>query len=275
MKLAKTAGVVSILCAFLLGSCKTPITPIETRVIPNVITLAKINSKGINPLNANDWLSPTWLAPEDWWRSLPTTQPPRAGLHGVVGFEILFDTQGGASKFRQDLYRVGFSYDLTPHQNLRGLVTKAELTFFSAVLPPGVGLNSLCQPVTGGGGSLIVLAPAATLPTAPLRMVYLGSANAAAPYPSGTRLFSIPQGPPQTWLGGTIAPGVTAMATGQGTASFTVDVTAPVNAALERGATALSFMISGSDEANVTVFPPGAQDCRTTYRIDDLVITHL
>jgi hypothetical protein len=275
MKLAKTAGVLFVLCAFLLVSCKTPITPIETKVIPNVITLAKINSKGIDPLNSNDWLSPTWLTPEDWWRSLPTTQPPRFGPHGVVGFEILFDTQGSASKFRQDLYRVGFSYNLAPHQNLRGLVTKAELTFSSAILPPGVSPNSSCQPLTGGGGGLIVLAPAATLPAAPQRMAYLGSANAAAPYPSGTLLFSIPQGPPQVWLGRTIAPGVTAMATGQGTASFTVDVTALVNAALDRGATALSFMISGSDEANVTVFPRGPVYCKTTYRIDDLVITHL
>jgi hypothetical protein len=272
VKLAKRAGVISVLCAFLLGaSCQTPITQIETRVSPNVITLAKSNSKGINPLNANDWLSPTWLAPEDWWRSLPTTQPPRAGLHAVVGFDILFDTQGGASKFRQDLYRAGFSYGLTSHQSLRGLVTKAELTFFSAVLPSGIRPNSLCQPVTGGGGSLIVLAPTATLPTAPLRMAYLGSGNAATPYPLGTRVSSIPQ----PWVSGTIAPRMTTIATGQGTASFTVDVTALVDAALNRGATELSFMISGSDEANVTVFPPGATDCKTIYRIGELVITHL
>jgi hypothetical protein len=52
-------------------------------------------------------------------------------------------------------------------------------------------------------------------------------------------------------------------------------VTALVNAALERGATALSFMLSGSDEANVTIFPRGPVDCKTTYRIGDLVITHL
>lgn len=273
MKLASLTGVVSVMSAFLLGSCgnKTPITPLHSRITPSVITLAMINSKGINPLNSNDWLSPTWLVPEDWWRSLPTTQPPRSGLHAVVGFEILFDAQGGASKFRQDLYRAGFSYDLTSNQNLRGLVTKAELTFSSAVLPSGIGPKSLCQPFTGGGGSLIVLAPAATLPTAPLRMAYLGSANNATPFPSGTRVFSIPQ----PWVSGTVAPGVTTMATGQGTASFTVDVTALVNAALNRGATELSFMVSGSDEANVMVFPPGTMDCKTTYRIDDLVITHL
>lgn len=271
MKLAKTAGVISILCVFLLVSCKDPVTPIDTKVSPKVITLAKINTKGINPQNANDWLSPTWLAPEDWWRSLQTNQPPREGLHAVVGFDILYDTQGNASKFRQDLYRAGFSYDLTPHQNLKGLVTKAEFTFFSAVLPSGIGPNSLCQAVTGGGGSLIVLAPAATLPAAQLGMAYLGSANAAAPYPAGSRVFSITQ----PWVSGTISPGVSTTATGQGTASFTVDVAALVNAALDRGATSISFMISGSDEAKVAVFPPGAKDCKTVYRIGDLVITHL
>lgn len=271
MKLVKTAGVISVMCVFLLVSCMDPVTPIETKVSPNVITLAKINTKGINPQNANDWLSPTWLAPEDWWRSLQTNQPPRDGRHAVVGFDILFDTQGSASKFRQDLYRAGFSYDLTPHQNLKGLVTKAELTFFSAVLPSGIGPNSLCQAFTGGGGSLFVLAPAATLPVAQLGMAYLGSANAAAPYPASSRVFSITQ----PWVSGTISPGVTTLATGLGGSSFTVDVAALVNAALNRSATSISFMISGSDEANVTVFPPGSQDCKTVYRILDLVITHL
>ena len=271
MKLAKKTGFFSVMCLFLLGYCKTPVIPLETRITSNVITLAMIDSKAVNPANSNDWLSPTWLAPEDWWRSLPTTQPPRAGSHAVVGFKILYDTKGRVSKFRKELYRAGFSYDLTSHQNLRGLVTKAELTFFSVDLPSGIGPNSLCQPFTGGGGSLIVLAPAATLPTAPLRMAYLGSAPYATPYPSGTRVFSIPQ----PWVSGTIAPGVTTMATGQGLASFTVDVTALVNAALNRGATTLSFMISGSDEANVTVFPAGPTDCKTIYRISDLVITHL
>jgi hypothetical protein len=34
-------------------------------------------------------------------------------------------------------------------------------------------------------------------------------------------------------------------------------------------------MISGSDEAAPTVFVGTAQDCKTTYRIGELVIRHL
>jgi hypothetical protein len=271
IEFVKVTGAICVIFVLMLMSCNTPVKTIETKITPSVITLARINSSGINPQNHNDWLSPTWLLPEDWWRSLPTTQPPRAGLNAVVGYEILYDTRGSDSKFRQDLYRAGFSYDLTSYQNLKGLVTKAELTFFSAVLPTGIGPHSLCQPFTGGGGSLIVLAPGATFPNAPLGMAYLGPVNNSAPYPSGTRLFSIPQ----PWISGAIATGVTTAATGQGTASFTVDVTALLNARLDSSATALSFMISGSDEANITVFPAGPSDCKTVYGIAELVITHL
>jgi hypothetical protein len=272
MKLRSIAVLSVVLTLILAGCNNTPVTPIETKITPNVITLAKINSKGINPINSNDWLSPNWQEPEAWWRSLPTSQPPRSGLHAVVGWEILFDTRGNDSKFRQDLYRAGFGYDLTSRQNLRGLVTKAEITFSSAVLPSGAGVIALCQPITGAGGSLLVLAPSARLPVAALKMAYLGSANAATPYPSGSKIFSIPQGP---FIPGTIANGVVMSPTGLGLAHFTVDVTAYVNAALERGATELSFMLTSSDEDAITAFPPSGHDCKTVYKFDELVIKHL
>lgn len=272
MKLTPAAVLSVVLMLILAGCNNTPVAPIETKITPNVITLAKINTKGINPINSNDWLSPSWQEPEAWWRSLPTSQPPRSGLHAVVGWEILFDTRGNDSKFRQDQYRAGFSYDLTAHQNLRGLVTKAEITFSSAVLPSGAGVIALCQPITGAGGSLMVLAPSAQLPVAALHMSYLGSSNSAAPYPAASRIFSIPQGP---FIPGAIATGVIMSPTGQGLAHFTVDVTAYVNAALERGATALSFMLTSSDEDAITGFPPSGHDCKTIYKFDELVIRHL
>lgn len=269
-----SASFAALTAALLLISagCNTPVTPIETKVTPTVITIAKIGWKGIRPQNVNDWLSPTWPEIEDWWRSLPTTQPPREGLEAVVGWEILYDTRGTDDKFRQDLYRAGFSYDLSTRQNLKGMVTKATMTFSCYVLPSGVAPNTLCQPMTGAGGSLLVLAPAATLPVAPLDLAYLGSMNGAAPYPSASRLFSIPQGP---YISGTIAPGVTTSPTGQGTASFTVDVTAHVNAALERGALQLSFMLSGADEAMPAAFLSTPKDCKTIYKFGELVIQHL
>jgi hypothetical protein len=260
----------SLALSFALAGCGS-IRQQTTAIGPSVITMTMVQTKGIDPQNCNDWLSPSWQEQEAWWRSLPTSQPPRAGSNAVVGFELLFDTQGNCRKFRQDLYRAGVAYDLSQRQNLKGLVTKAELRFSSFALPSGIRPNNLCQDVTGGGGSFIVLAPSASLPAAPLRMAFLGSANAAAPWPAGSRLFSIPQ----PWIAGSPANGVSTGATGQGTAAFSVDVTAHVNAALERGAASLSFMLSGSDEAVRTVFPPGAQDCRTTYNFGDLVLTHL
>jgi hypothetical protein len=269
MRVNTPPAVCSLLIVGVLTGCQT-VTPLETRVSPQVITLSKISSKGIDPLNCNDWLSPSWMDPEPWWLSLPLSQLPRAGLHAVVGFDLLTDRQGNCRKFRQDLYRAGFRYDLSQRQNLKGLVTKAELTFFSAALPSGVRPNSLCQIVTGGGGSLIVLAPAASLPVANQRMAYLGSENTAVPFPAGARIFSIPQ----PFFGGQIATGVVGTPS-LGLAGFSVDVTNLVTAALDRGATALSFMISGSDEAAPTVFVGTAQDCKTTYRIDELVIRHL
>lgn len=255
--------------AFVLVGCKTN-PPVKTSISPAVSTLALVQSKGIDPQNCNDWLSPSWQDPETWWRSLSTAQPPRAGNYAVVGFEILFDTQGNCRKFRQDLYRAGLSYDLSQRQGLKGLVTKAELTFSSYALPSGVRPNNLCQPVTGGGGSLIVVAPGVSLPAAPLRLAFLGSANANAPFPAGSRLMSIPQ----PWIAGTLGNNASTGASGQGTATFSVDVTPQLNAALERGAGAIQFMISGSDEGVRTVFAPGPQDCKTTYAIGDLVITH-
>lgn len=253
-----------------LSGCQ-PIQPQTTSLSPSVVTMAMVKTKGIEPQNCNDWLSPSWQDPETWWRSLPISQPPRTVSYAVVGFDLLFDTQGNCRKFRQDLYRAGASYDLSQRQGLRGLVTKAELTFSSAILPSGIRPNNLCQAATGGGGSLIVVAPGATLPPANQGLAFLGSANAAAPFPSGSRLMSIPQ----PWISGAIGNNASSTASGQGGATFSVDVTPQVVDRLDRGASAIQFMISGSDEATPTVFVPGPQDCKTIYRIGNLVLTHL
>jgi len=253
-----------------LAGCQA-IQPQTTSLSPSVVTLAMVQAKGIDPQNCNDWLSPGWQDPETWWRGLPVSQPPRTVDYAVVGFDLLFDTRGNCRKFRQDLYRAGASYDLSQRQGLRGLVTKAELTFSSVVLPSGIRPNNLCQATTGGGGSLIVVAPSATLPPASQGFAFLGSANAATPFPAGSRLMSIPQ----PWLSGPIGNNASSTASGAGGATFTVDVTPQVVDRLDRGASAVQFMISGSDEATPTVFVPGPQDCKTYYRIGNLVLTHL
>ena len=149
-------------------------------------------------------------------------------------------------------------------------MTKAELTFSSAALPSGVNATSLCQPLAGGAGDLVVLTPSSSLPLASQGMAYIGASAAA--FPAGTKLFSIPQ--PLSLASNSFAPGVT-YAPSQGLAAFRVDVTNLVNAAINRGATQLAFMISGSDETVPAAFISSAQDCKTAYQVNELVITHL
>ena len=260
--------VVAVVGGVLVGC--PPVTPIETKISPKVITLAKELTLSFHPENSSDWVSTSWMDPYTWWLSLPASQIPRAGLHGLVGFEVLVDARGSVSKFRKDLYRVGFSYDLSQQQGLKGLVTKAELTFSSAALPSGVNATSLCQPLAGGAGDLVVLTPSSSLPLASQGMAYIGASAAA--FPAGTKLFSIPQ--PLSLASNSFAPGVT-YAPSQGLAAFRVDVTNLVNAAINRGATQLAFMISGSDETVPAAFISSAQDCKTAYQVNELVITHL
>lgn len=196
----------------------------------------------------------------------------------VVGFEIQFDTRpgGDCSKFRQDLYRPGFAYDISQLQSLKGLVTKAELSFSSFVLPSGMSPTGFCQPITGGGGSLLILRPGESFPAAPSGFAYLGSGPVAQPFPASGKLFGMtfPWGPGPITAGVQTGVTVTTLATGLGGASFTVDITSYLNGALSRGDGSLGFMLSGSDEATPTVFPAGPINCKTVYRIGNLVIEH-
>jgi hypothetical protein len=250
---------------------------VTTSLSPTVITMGKIASGGILPANCNDWISP-WSTPQQWWNSLSPGQSPKAVGEAAVGFDLLFDTRpgGGCTKFRQDLYRTGFTYDFTQAPSLKGPATKAELTFTSAILPSGVSSTGMCQPVTGGGGSLWILQPGSMLPAATSGFADLGSGPAAQPYPTASKLF----GMMSPWIAGPITTGVppgvtvTTIAGGGGTASFTVDVVSYLNAALGRSDTSLSFMLSGVDEATLTTFPAGPIDCKTVYKVGSLVVQH-
>jgi hypothetical protein len=255
------------------------VTPITTNVAPTVSTMAYIQTKVIDPENCNDWLSPSWKTPQEQWNARTPGQKPNAVGEGIVGFETLFDTSsdGQCHKARQDLYRLGFNYDLTSLQNLKGLVSKAELSFSTVVLPSGVSTTGLCQPVTAGGGSLKLVRPPATLPAAPSGFSDLGSGPAPAPFPADAQVFGMlfPYIPGQITQGVQTGVTVTTTPTGTGGASFTVDVTSYLNGALNRGDTMFAFMISGSSEGALTVVPPGPTDCKTVYVANNLVITHL
>lgn len=274
------AAALSVACVFgIVGCGPKPVTPLTATVTPTVVTMGEIHSGGILPENCNDWTSPSWQTPQQWWNSLVPTKPPLVAGEGVVGENILFDTRpgGGCTKFRQDLYRPGVTYSLSG-LNLKGLVQSATITFSSVVLPSGVSTMGLCQPVTGGGGSLLILRFPAAVPAGASGFADLGGPGPlATPFPSSATVF----GMTFPWIPGQITQGVQTGVTvhtqpsGTGTASFTVDITSFINGSFNRGDGSIAFMLSGSDENAPTVFPPGALDCRTVYSFGNLTISHL
>jgi hypothetical protein len=273
---------ISLICASVLG-CPSgqqpaPFQPLMTTLDPTVVTLARLNSWAREPENScDDWLSP-WPTPQSWWNSLRLNQPPNAVAQAVVGFEIQFDTIEGGSckKMRQDLYRAGFTYDLSQQQNLKGLVTKAELSFAAFILPAGVSSTGLCQPMSGGAGSLVRLSPGQTMPNAVNRFADLGS-GPTAPFPTTGVVFPLTF----PWVSGPLTTGVqtgvtvSTQAMGGNRAGYVVDVLPLIDGALNRGDPDVTFMLSGSDEVTPSVFPAGPMDSKTIYKIGSLVITHL
>jgi hypothetical protein len=266
-------------CLFGISGCpqQPPINSITTTVAPAVVTMAAIHSEGINPENCNDWTSPSWTMPQQWWNGLQPTSPPKVAGQGVVGSNVLFDTApgGGCTKYRQDLYRPGVTYSLAG-LTLKGLVQSASLTFSSVVLPAST--TGLCQPMTGGGGSLVLVRPTSTVPAGASGFADLGGPGPLAmPFPSSAQVF----GMTFPWVPGQITSGVQSgvtvntQASGTGGASFTVDVTSYVVGSFNRGDSSIAFMLTGSDENTPSVFPPGALDCRTIYRFENLTIVHL
>ena len=84
------------------------------------------------------------------------------------------------------LYRGVIQYDLTSVVALMGTTTKAELSFYTKVLPSGVTPNAtnLCDPNDGGLGSLFVLTP-------PPIQLFNGMTDLTAPnalFPPGTKI---------------------------------------------------------------------------------------
>lgn len=260
---------ISLAFVCLAVGCKNgAITPIITSIDPHVVVLAATQGR-VDPANTCTPAAPPAPAmPNQWWDSLPPAQLPKVAGHGVVGTDRWRNTTDGCLEFRQDLYRTVFSYDLSASQPLKGLVTKAELSFSAAVVP-AVRPNSPCQAMTGGAGALQLLRPGFTLPQTSFD--YLGTHVPPQPFPASVSVFAMPA----PWVPGPIAPGVTTTDGGGQRASFSVDVTDRLNGALNRGDGALGFLLSGSDEDLPTTSPPDRLDCRTVYRIGPLVITHL
>lgn len=245
-----------------------PINQTTTTIEPKVVIFAATQGK-VDPTNTcSPATPPAPVSPNQWWNSLPPTQLPKVAGHGVVGVDRWRNLTDSCQEFRQDLYRTAFAYDLSASQSLKGLVTKAELSF-SVVAMPAVRPNSMCQAMTGGGGSLLMLRPGFTLPQASFD--YLGTHVPPQPFPASVSVF----GMTFPWMPGQIANGVVTSDGGGQRASFTVDVTDRLNGAINRGDVAIGFMLSGSDEGLPQVSPPDSFDCRTVYRVGQLVIKHL
>jgi len=250
--------------ALLCAAC-VPITSLTTSVDPRVVTLAR-SGGGVDTSNVCTPPSPPAPpAPDLWWNALPPGQPPKVAGLGVVGFNLWRNGTDSCTEFRQDLYRTEFGYPLASLAPLKGLVTKAELNFSSAVLPvlrPGFG----CELRTAAAGAVLGMPPNATLPAPAFSLL-----PPAQPFPPGAQLFAMTF----PWQPGSFPGGVTTTAVGGDRAAFTLDVTARVTGALARGDAELIFALSGLMEARSTVPPPASFDCRAYYRIGPLTVTHL
>lgn len=250
----------------LLTACPSgpAIQPLTRTVDPRVASLAMV--RGV--VDADPACVPGTQSgpprPQSWWNALRPGQSPKALGEGVVGFHLWVNPTGTCQGFRQDLYRMQFAYELQGLSGLKGLVTKATLSINARVLP-STRPNSLCEAFTAGGGSLLRMPATTLLPASGFEEL-----PPAQPLPSGRMVFAFPQ----PWLPGQISPTVNSFDGGGQRASFSVDVTALLNQALNAGDASLVFALGGSDEAQRTVRPPAEFDCRTVYSVSALSITH-
>ena len=92
-----------------------------------------------------------------------------------------------------------------------------------------------------------------------------------ASFPAGQKYvaFTMP------WVAGQIGTNASTLASGTGGASFTVDVTGRVQAALAANAPVIQFMLSASDEAFPrTITPPASIDCKTLVDVQSMTVTY-
>ncbi len=251
--------------AVALAAGCAPVTTLNTRADPSVTILARTQG-GVDTVNNCTPASPAAPpTPSAWWNGLAPGQPPKLAGQGTVGFDLWRNQTGNCQEFRQDLYRTAFTYDLASLQRLKGLVTKAQVSFNAAIIP-ATRPNSMCQSMTGAGGSLLALPPGTVLPASSFAQL-----APSAVFPGGARLMAMTF----PWVEGPLGTNASTARAAPDRATFTVDVTDQVVAALDRGDAKVGFVLSGSDEARPAVPPPNRFDCRTVYQIGQLVLTHL
>jgi hypothetical protein len=212
-----------------------------------------------------------------WWDGLSPTNKQSP----FVGYETWRNAAFDCTTSRVDDYHGLFTFNLASVANLRGLVVSAELIVSSRAVPapfpsfPGAVSGGIlgCQTFTGGAGALERFGPAAaaTLPAASgAGVLHILQSD---PIPVGDVVFTFPR----PWVAGPVA-GATSptstVASGTGGATFTVDVTNPVSAALSAGAAGLSWALS-TDFVGPMDRPVGTTPrvCKTSYDMQ-LSITH-
>jgi hypothetical protein len=205
---------------------------------------------------------------QSWWNALP----PNNRRFPFVGFEIWRNTFDGCTTTRLDVYRALVTFNMTGVSQLKGLVKSATLNVSTRALPAGVGAHASCIAFTGGAGTLGRFGPTvAALPVAGNGM--LTQLQPADPFPTATNtVFAFPM----PWVSGAVAGAAnptTSLASGTGGASFTVDVTNSVIAALNAGMAGMSWMLTSSFEGPLPGPSAVSVDCKTSYALA-LAIEH-
>jgi len=238
---------------------------LTSEVDPKVSTLSQVIY--VQDIHSSHSCSPGTLPPQpiDSYNALPASHELKKAENAWVGTQTAQDAT--CNSFRKDLYRAVFSYDLSTLNQLNGLITKAELSFFIKVMPQAPP----CVPMTGGGGTFFFLPIRTVLPQNHFEVI-----SPTNQFIRGVDRFNL-NTPRTTWAAGEIVPGVTTTATGLGGASWSVDVTRQLMNSMENGDQSISFMLSGNDETRPLdrETPPPSIDCRTIFTIKKLIITHL
>jgi len=250
------------LFGWLLTAC-APGPPITTQITPVGLAVGTVvKTSGIIDVN-NDCSNAVPPAPniQAWWSNLPPTNR----LYPFVGFEIWRNTYDGCTSTRLDVYRALVTFNMAGVSQLKGLVKTAWLDVNTRVLPASTAADPNCIKFTGGAGTLDRFGPTVSgLPVAANGTVR--QLQAPDPFPVGTNTVFVF---PKPWTSGPVAGAAnptTSLASGTGGATFTVDVTNQVTAAINGGLQEMSWMLTSAFEGPLTSPSPMSVDCKTSYK---------
>jgi hypothetical protein len=256
---AQPVAVSLLICLLIACTPGPPITTIITPVGLAVGTVVKTG--GIIDVN-NDCSTAVPPAPniQTWW----SNQSPTNRLFPFVGFEIWRNTFDGCTSTRLDVYRALVTFNMAGVSQLKGLVKSATLAVNTRALPASTAADPRCIRFTGGAGTLDRFGPTVTgLPvSANGRILQLQPAD---PFPAGTNtVFTFPS----PWASGPV-PGASnptsTLASGTGGATFSVDVTNQIIAALNGGFPEMSWMLTSGFEGPLPGISATSVDCKTSY----------